>query len=52
MLPTRETPALFNKEGMEGIRLSKLENKPSESWNSAKRTAITAIISTVAGALD
>lgn len=42
---------MIDEQQRQGIRLSKLENEPSESWNSAKRTAVTAIISTVAGAL-
>lgn len=32
-------------------RLAKLENEPTERWNSAKKTAFTALISTIAGAL-
>lgn len=32
-------------------RLQKLENEPAERWNSARKTAFTSIVSTVAGAL-
>lgn len=32
-------------------RLAKLENEPAERWNSAKKTAFTSVVSTVAGAL-
>ena len=32
-------------------RLAKLESEPAERWNSAKKTAFTSIVSTVAGAL-
>ena len=32
-------------------RLAKLESEPAERWNSAKKTAFTALISTIAGAL-
>lgn len=32
-------------------RLSKLENEPAQRWNETKKTALTAIISTIAGAL-
>ena len=31
--------------------MEKLENEPAEQWNSAKKTAFTAIISTLAGGL-
>lgn len=42
---------MIDEQQRQGERLNKLENEPSESWHSAKRTAVTAIISTVAGAL-
>jgi len=32
-------------------RLKKLEGEPGENWNNAKKTAITAIVSTIAGAI-
>lgn len=32
-------------------RLSKLENEPAQRWNETKKTAFTAIVSTIAGAL-
>lgn len=42
---------MIDEQQRQGARLSKLENEPSDNWKSVKRTAVTAIISTVAGAL-
>lgn len=35
----------------QGTRLKVLEDAPLETWNNAKRTAFTSIVSTIAGAL-
>jgi len=35
----------------QGERLQKIEEEPTERWNSAKKTALTTVVSTVAGAL-
>lgn len=42
---------MIDEQQRQGSRLSKLENEPADNWHSAKRTVITSIISTVAGAL-
>lgn len=42
---------MMEEQKSQGARLEKLENEPAERWNSAKKTAFTAIISTLAGGL-
>lgn len=42
---------MMEEQKSQGARLEKLENEPAEQWNSAKKTAFTAIISTLAGGL-
>lgn len=42
---------MMEEQKRQGERLLKLEQEPAERWNSAKKTAFTAIISTLAGAL-
>lgn len=45
------TEHIMQEQKKQGDRLEKLEMAPAKSWNNAKKTAFTAIISTVAGAL-
>lgn len=42
---------MMEEQKRQGGRLLKLEQEPAEKWNSAKKTAFTAIISTLAGAM-
>lgn len=39
------------EQKVQGERIQKLEDEPADSWKGAKKAAITAIVSTVAGAL-
>lgn len=45
------TEHIMQEQTKQGERLEKLEMEPAERWNSAKKTAFTTIISTVAGAV-
>lgn len=45
------TEHIMQEQEKQGERLEKLENAPAEQWNSAKKTAFTSIISTIAGAV-
>lgn len=42
---------MLEEQKEQSARLKALENEPIETWNNAKRTAFTSIISTLAGAL-
>lgn len=42
---------MLQEQKDQGDRLRKLEEEPAERWNSARKTAFTSIVSTVAGAL-
>ena len=42
---------MMEEQRNQGTRLEKLENEPAERWNSAKKTAFTAIVSTLSGGL-
>lgn len=41
---------MLREQKKQGERLTKLEREPADQWNTIKRTAITAIVSAVAGA--
>lgn len=42
---------MIEEQKKQGERIAVLEREPAERWNSMKRTAFTAIVSTIAGAL-
>ena len=42
---------MLQEQKDQGDRLRKLEEEPAERWNSARKTAFTSIVSTIAGAL-
>lgn len=42
---------MLEEQKEQGARLKALEDEPIETWNNAKRTAFTSIVSTLAGAL-
>ena len=42
---------MLEEQKEQGTRLKALEDEPIKNWNSAKRTAFTTIVSTLAGAL-
>ena len=42
---------MLEEQKIQGSRLRQLEDEPKEAWNSAKKTAFTSIVSTIAGAL-
>lgn len=42
---------MLEEQKEQSARLKALEDEPIETWNNAKRTAFTSIVSTLAGAL-
>lgn len=42
---------MLEEQRDQGTRIKTLESEPAEKWNSAKKTAFTSIVSTIAGAL-
>lgn len=44
------TEHIMQEQEKQGERLEKLENAPAENWNITKKSVLTSIISTIAGA--
>lgn len=42
---------MLEEQKEQGQRIKALESEPAERWNSAKKTVLTSVISTVAGAV-
>lgn len=42
---------MLEEQKKQGTRISALEQEPGENWKSVKRTAVTAIVSTLSGSL-
>lgn len=42
---------MLEEQKDQGNRIKTLENEPADRWNSAKKTAFTAVVSTLSGAL-
>lgn len=43
--------AMIKEQGKQGERLTKLEAKPAERWNTMTRTIFTSLVSTIGGGL-
>lgn len=43
------TKNMMEEQQKQGQRLEKLEQQPAEKWNTATKTVITSIVSTIAG---
>lgn len=41
--------AMIREQTKQGEKLDKMESEPANNWNTAKRTVLTAVISTIAG---